>query len=160
MPGPVVNGVRQAGAIESVEHEAKPQTMLPLIAEGHIRLLLLSSGDLLMARLRDTTDRDGDAAYQLIRPLLVCLEKQGCEEDQLPNWSLQPFLSGLTPQQNLVIFKSAVASVMEPEARLLQAYALETRQECPLEQTPLERFKLAFREFTEAFEASKHAGSV
>ena len=32
---------------------------------------------------------------------------------------------------NLVLFKGAVASVLEPDARLLQAYALETRQECP-----------------------------
>ena len=72
MPGPVVNGVRQAGAIGSVAPDSQEQeAMLPLVAEGSIRLILLCSGDVLMARLRQTTDRDGDHAYQLLRPRLV-----------------------------------------------------------------------------------------
>ena len=155
MPGPVVNGVRQAGAIgpvapDSQEHEA----MLPLVAEGSIRLILLCSGDVLMARLRHTTDRDGDHAYQLLRPRLV-RSAAGPSQDGQSSWVLQPYLAGLTSQQNLVLFKGAVASVLEPDARLLQAYALETRQECPLEETPVERLKRAFQEFTETFESSQ-----
>ena len=53
-----------------------------------------------------------------------------------------------------MLFKGAVASVLEPDARLLQAYSLETRQECPLEETPVERLKRAFQEFTETFEGN------
>ena len=152
MPGPVVNGVRQAGAIGSVAPETQEQeTMLPLVAEGCIRLILLSSGDVLMARLRHTTDRDGDHAYQLLRPRLVRSAVDPLQEGQ-SSWVLQPYLEGLTSQHNLVLFKAAVASVLEPDARLLQAYALETRQECPLEETPVERLKRAFQEFTETFE--------
>ena len=152
MPGPVVNGVRQAGAIDSVAPEPQqPETMLPLVAEGCIRLILLCSGDVLMARLRHTTDRDGDHAYQLLRPRLVRSAEEPLQEEQ-SGWVLQPYLAGLTSQHNLVLFKTAVASVLEPEARLLQAYALETRQECPLEETPVERLKRAFQEFTETFE--------
>ena len=152
MPGPVVNGVRQAGAIGSVAPETQEQeTMLPLVAEGCIRLILLCSGDVLMARLRHTTDRDGDHAYQLLRPRLVRSAVESSQEGQA-SWVLQPYLEGLTSQHNLVLFKAAVASVLEPDARLLQAYALETRQECPLEETPVERLKRAFQEFTETFE--------
>ena len=152
MPGPVVNGVRQAGAIGSVAPETQEQeTMLPLVAEGCIRLILLCSGDVLMARLRHTTDRDGDHAYQLLRPRLVRSAVEPSQEGQA-SWVLQPYLEGLTSQHNLVLFKAAVASVLEPDARLLQAYALETRQECPLEETPVERLKRAFQEFTETFE--------
>ena len=152
MPGPVVNGVRQAGAIDSVAPEPQqPETMLPLVAEGCIRLILLCSGDVLMARLRHTTDRDGDHAYQLLRPRLVRSAEEPLQEEK-SGWVLQPYLAGLTSQHNLVLFKTAVASVLEPEARLLQAYALETRQECPLEETPVERLKRAFQEFTETFE--------
>ena len=155
MPGPVVNGVRQVGAIGSVAPEPQEQeTMLPLVAEGCIRLILLCSGDVLMARLRHTTDRDGDHAYQLLRPRLVRSAVKPPEDGQL-SWVLQPYLAGLTSQQNLVLFKGAVASVLEPDARLLQAYALETRQECPLEETPVERLKRAFQEFTETFESSQ-----
>ena len=117
------------------------------MAEGTNRLLLLSSGDLLMARLRTTTDGDGQPAYQLIRPRRV----QGCEGDA-EGFTLAPFLSGLTPQSNLVLFKHAVASVLEPDGLLLQAYATQTSQECPLEETPVERLKRAFQEFTESFE--------
>ena len=155
MPGPVVNGVRQAGAIGSVAPDPqKQEAMLPLVAEGCIRLILLCSGDVLMARLRHTTDRDGDHAYQLLRPRLV-RSAAGPSQDGQSSWVLQPYLAGLTSQQNLVLFKGAVASVLEPDARLLQAYALETRQECPLEETPVERLKRAFQEFTETFESSQ-----
>ena len=75
--------------------------------------------------------------------------------DPQPSWALQPSLEGLPSQHNLVLFKGAVASVLEPDARLLQAYAMETRQECPLEETPVERLKRAFQEFTETFESSQ-----
>ena len=154
MPGPVVNGVCQAGAIGSVASDLQEQeAMLPLVAEGCIRLILLCSGDVLMARLRHTTDRDGDHAYQLLRPRLV-RSAAGPSQDGQSSWVLQPYLAGLTSHQNLVLFKGAVASVLEPDARLLQAYALETRQECPLEETPVERLKRAFQEFTETFESS------
>ena len=155
MPGPVVNGVRQAGVIGSVPPDPQEQeAMLPLVAEGCIRLILLCSGDVLMARLRHTTDRDGDHAYQLLRPRLV-RSAAGPSQDGQSSWVLQPYLAGLTSQHNLVLFKGAVASVLEPDARLLQAYALETRQECPLEETPVERLKRAFQEFTETFESSQ-----
>ena len=155
MPGPVVNGVRQAGAIGSVAPEAQEQdAMIPLMAEGCIRLILLCSGDVLLARLRHTTDRDGDHAYQLLRPRLVRSVVEPSSDAQ-PSWVLQPYLLGLTSQSNLVLFKAAVASVLEPDALLLQAYAQETRQECPLEETPVERLKRAFQEFTETFEGSK-----
>ena len=155
MPGPVVNGVRQAGVIGSVAPDPQEQeTMLPLVAEGCIRLILLCSGDVLMARLRHTTDRDGDHAYQLLRPRLVRSVAKRSQDGQ-SSWVLQPYLAGLTSQHNLVLFKGAVASVLEPDARLLQAYALETRQECPLEETPVERLKRAFQEFTETFEGNE-----
>ena len=155
MPGPVVNGVRQAGVIGSVAPDPQDQeTMLPLVAEGCIRLILLCSGDVLMARLRHTTDRDGDHAYQLLRPRLVRSAAEPSQDGQ-SSWVLQPYLAGLTSQHNLVLFKGAVASVLEPDARLLQTYALETRQECPLEETPVERLKRAFQEFTETFEGNQ-----
>ena len=155
MPGPVVNGVRQVGAIGSVAPDPQDQeTMLPLVAEGCIRLILLCSGDVLMARLRHTTDRDGEHAYQLLRPRLVHSVAAAAGDGQ-SSWVLQPYLEGLTSQQNVVLFKAAVASVLEPEARLLQAYAQATRQECPLEETPVERLKRAFQEFTETFESSQ-----
>ena len=155
MPGPGVNGVRQAGAIGSVVPDSQEQeSMLPLVAEGSIRLILLCSEDVLMARLRNTTDRDGDHAYPLVLPRLVRSAADTSQEGQ-SSWVLQPYLEGLTPQHNLVLFKGAVASVLEPDARLLQAYALETRQECPLEETPVERLKRAFQEFTETFESSQ-----
>uniref|UniRef100_UPI0037039787 hypothetical protein n=1 Tax=Parasynechococcus sp. TaxID=3101203 RepID=UPI0037039787 len=129
------------------------ETMLPLVAEGSIRLILLCSGDVLMARLRHTTDRDRDHAYQLLRPRLVRSAAEPLQDGQ-SGWVLQPYLAGLTSQHNLVLFKGAVASILEPDARLLQAYALETRQECPLEETPVERLKRAFQEFTETFEGT------
>ena len=155
MPGPVVNGVRHAGVIGSVAPNPQEQeTMLPLVAEGCIRLILLCSGDVLMARLRHTTDRDGDHAFQLLRPRLVRSAAEPSQDGQ-SSWVLQPYLAGLTSQHNLVLFKGAVASVLEPDARLLQAYALETRQECPLEETPVERLKRAFQEFTETFEGNQ-----
>ena len=149
MPGPVVNGVRQATVSDSSSAAGSPvEARLPLMAEGTIRLLLLSSGDLLMARLRTTTDSDGQPAYQLIRPRRV-QGKEGATE----GFTLTPFLSGLTPQSSVVLFKHAVASVLEPDGLLLQAYATHTSQECPLEETPVERLKRAFQEFTESFES-------
>ena len=149
MPGPVVNGVRQAtlSSSSSVTGGSSDEPQLPLMAEGTIRLLLLSSGELLMARFRTTTDGDGQPAYQLIRPRRVL-----CSDSEAEGFTLTPFLSGLTPQSNLVLFKHAVASVLEPDGLLLQAYATETSQECPLEETPVERLKRAFQEFTESFE--------
>ena len=149
MPGPVVNGVRQAAlsSSSSVTGGSSDEPQLPLMAEGTIRLLLLNSGELLMARLRTTTDADGQPAYQLIRPKRVL----GCD-GEAEGFTLTPFLSGLTPQSNLVLFKHAVASVLEPDGLLLQAYATQTSQECPLEETPVERLKRAFQEFTESFE--------
>ena len=149
MPGPVVNGVRQTtlSSSSSVTGGSSDEPQLPLMSEGTIRLLLLSSGELLMARLRTTTDGDGQPAYQLIRPrrVLAC-------DGEAEGFTLAPFLSGLTPQSNLVLFKHAVASVLEPDGLLLQAYATQTSQECPLEETPVERLKRAFQEFTESFE--------
>ena len=149
MPGPVVNGVRQTtlSSSSSVTGGSSDEPQLPLMAEGTIRLLLLSSGELLMARFRTTTDGDGQPAYQLIRPRRVL----GCD-GEAEGFILTPFLSGLTPQSNLVLFKHAVASVLEPDGLLLQAYATETSQECPLEETPVERLKRAFQEFTESFD--------
>ena len=149
MPGPVVNGVRQTtlSSSSSVTGGSSDEPQLTLMSEGTIRLLLLSSGELLMARLRTTTDGDGQPAYQLIRPRRVL----GCD-GEAEGFTLTPFLSGLTPQSNLVLFKHAVASVLEPDGLLLQAYATQTSQECPLEETPVERLKRAFQEFTESFD--------
>ena len=127
------------------------------MAEGSIRLLLLTSGDLLMARLRNTTDRDGDPAYQLIRPRRVVLNDSQADE-QTANWTLEPYLVGLTRQRNVVLFKTALASVLEPDARLVQAYSEMTAQECPLEETPVERLKRAFQEFTDSFEVETSKG--
>ena len=91
MPGPVVNGVRHSASL--AETDSTPSSrddFLPLMAEGSIRLLLLTSGDLLMARLRNTTDRDGDPAYQLIRPRRVVLNNSQADEqtrlDSRPHW--------------------------------------------------------------------------
>ena len=127
------------------------------MAEGSIRLLLLTSGDLLMARLRNTTDRDGDPAYQLIRPRRVVLNDSQAD-GQTANWTLEPYLVGLTRQRNVVLFKTALASVLEPDARLVQAYSEMTAQECPLEETPVERLKRAFQEFTDSFEVDQQKG--
>ena len=149
MPGPVVNGVRQASAQASAAPvEEQDGGRLSLMSEGTIRLLLLNSGEVLIARLRSTTDRDGQPAYQLIRPRRV-RPLQGDAMD----WTLEPYLQGLTAQTNIVLFKHALASVLEPEGRLLQLYANETSQECPLEETPVERLKRAFQEFTDSLEA-------
>ena len=154
MPGPVVNGVRQVGALgQGPSGHMAQETVLPLISEGRIRLLLLSSGEVLMASLRNTTDQDGDHAYQLIRPRLV---QQDSSDDS--GWSLHPYLLGLTTQSNVVLFKSAVASVLDPDPLLMQAYAEATNQECPLEETPVERLKRAFQEFTESVDANQSLG--
>ena len=71
MPGPVVNGVRKDGlpALDQATSTKEIAPFLPLLNEGTIKLILLSSGGVLMARLRNTTDPDGERAYQLIRPL-------------------------------------------------------------------------------------------
>ena len=148
MPGPVVNGVRQASPARAVSQGDSASSQLPLMAEGTIRLLLLNSGELLMARLRSTTDSDGQPAYQLIRPRRVQpLDSEG------QSWRLDPYLQGYTTQTSLVLFKHALASVLEPDGRLLQAYAQDTSQECPLEETPVERLKRAFQEFTDSLES-------
>ena len=148
MPGPVVNGVRHAASIKASLDEESVTSHLPLMAEGTIRLLLLNSGDLLMARLRSTTDPDGQTAYQLIRPRRVV----GSEDGETP-WRLEPYLKGFTSQSSLVLLKHALASVLEPDGLLLQEYSDETAQECPYEETPVERLKRAFQEFTDSLEA-------
>ena len=51
------------------------------------------------------------------------------------------------------MLKAAVAAVLEPEARILQAYTRSTNQECPPSETPVERLKKAFQEFTDSIEA-------
>ena len=156
MPGPVVSGVRQSGGlVEPPAVSISNEEFLPLMAEGSIHLLLLTSGDILMARLRNTTDRDGDSAYQLIRPRRVVPIDAANANAEAQSWRLEPYLAGLTAQRNVVLFKTALASVLEPDARLVQAYAEITAQECPLEETPVERLKRAFQEFTESFEAEK-----
>ena len=152
MPGPVVNGVRQVSA-QAVSASVDDQELgrLPLMSEGTIRLLLLNSGEVLIARLRSTTDRDGQPAYQLIRPRRVVVHPS---QSDGTNWTLEPYLQGLMAQANIVLFKHALASVLEPEGRLLQIYAEETSQECPLEETPVERLKRAFQEFTDSLESA------
>jgi len=156
MPGPVVSGVRQFGAVgEPDASSPNAAEFLPLMAEGSIRLLLLTSGDILMARLRNTTDRDGEPAYQLIRPRRVVVLEARTDTGDQPAWRLDHYLKGLTTQRNVVLFKTALASVLEPDSRLVQAYAEATAQECPLEETPVERLKRAFQEFTESIESEK-----
>ena len=115
MPGPVVNGVRKDGlpALDQTTSAKEVLPFLPLLNEGTIKLILLSSGGVLMARLRNTTDPDGERAYQLIRPLSVIQ----ASSDQ--PWQLQPYLEGLTSQKNIVVYKAAVASILDPDPRLL-----------------------------------------
>jgi len=148
MPGPVVNGVKvgRSASGEAGSQVAEALPFLPVLSEGTIRVVLLTSGHLIVARLRQTTDPDGDRAYQLIRPLRLVGDLDGDE------WSLQPFLAGLTPQRNIVMLKAAVAAVLEPEARILQVYTRSTNQECPPSETPVERLKKAFQEFTDSIE--------
>jgi len=52
------------------------------------------------------------------------------------------------------MLKAAVAAVLEPEARILQIYTCATNQECPPSETPVERLKKAFQEFTESIESN------
>ena len=52
-----------------------------------------------------------------------------------------------------MLFKGAVASILDPEPRLIQAYTTRTNQECPPSDTPVERLKRAFQEFTDSIEA-------
>ena len=160
MPGPVVNGVRQNGSVNPVPQQpaaAVDAPFLPLLAEGTIKLLLLCSGQLVIARLRNTTDRDGAPAYQLLRPLEV-QPKRAIDADEAAagvnassGWLLSPFLAGLTSQSNLVLFK--VWPHPRPGPRLIQAYTTRTNQECPPSDTPVERLKRAFQEFTDSIEA-------
>ena len=155
MPGPVVQGVSAGSDPRPTETAARPTTepvvLLPLLAEGTIKLILMSSGVMLIARLRHTSDRDGEPAFQLLRPRsvhkLTTTENPGAER-----WELQPFLEGLTPQQDLVVFKSAVASLLEPQPALLRHYAEQTLQEAPQALSPVERLKKAFQEFTDSIE--------
>ena len=148
MPGPVVNGVKvsRSASGEAAHQMAESHPFLPVLSEGTIRVVLLTSGLLVVARLRQTTDPDGDRAYQLIRPMRLVGDLDGDE------WSLHPFLAGLTPQRNIVMLKAAVAAVLEPEARILQVYTRSTNQECPPSETPVERLKKAFQEFTDSIE--------
>jgi hypothetical protein len=67
MPGPVVQGVQSAPARAAGQASAPIQAPIPLLAEGTIKLVLMSSGAVLIARLRHTSDRDGQPAFQLLR---------------------------------------------------------------------------------------------
>ena len=144
MPGPVVQGVQPTPARAAAQAPAPLQAPIPLLAEGTIKLVLMSSGTVLIARLRHPSDRDGQPAFQLLRPRVVQEHEGG--------WTLQPFLDQLTPQQDLVVFKSAVASLLEPAAALLSQYGEESKQEVPQAASPLERLKQAFQDFTDSFE--------
>ena len=144
MPGPVVQGVQSTPARAAKQSAAPLQAPIPLLAEGTIKLVLMSSGTVLIARLRHTSDRDGQPAFQLLRPRMV--------KEQEDGWTLQPFLDQLTPQQDLVVFKSAVASLLEPAAALLSQYGEESKQEVPQAASPLERLKQAFQDFTDSVE--------
>ena len=156
MPGPVVNGVRRNSSSPPAVPESSSAAdlpFLPVLAEGTIKLLLLCSGQLVIARLRNTTDSDGEHAFQLLRPLEVQPKVSGDADEGSSGWVLAPFLAGLTSQTNLVLFKGAVASILDPEPRLIQAYTTRTHQECPPADTPVERLKRAFQEFTDSIEA-------
>ena len=158
MPGPVVSGVRQSGSTPdatdpSAMSDPHGEAFLPVTSEGAIRLLLLNSGEFVMARLRDTTDRYGDPAFQLIHPCRVrvnAVDAGGVATE----WELQPFLAGLTAHRNVVLFKTSLASVLEPDPRLMKTYAEQTAQECPVDDTPVERLKKAFQDFTDSLEDS------
>ena len=67
----MVNGVKaqRSTSAFSLGQEGEAAPFLPVLSEGSIRLVLLTSGEMLVARLRQTTDSDGDRAHQLIRPL-------------------------------------------------------------------------------------------
>ncbi len=147
MPGPVVQGVQSAPARATPQAAAPLQAPIPLLAEGTIKLVLMSSGTVLIARLRHTSDRDGQPAFQLLRPRVV--------EEQEGSWQLQPFLDQLTPQQDLVVFKSAVASLLEPAPALLSHYGEESKQEVPQAASPLERLKQAFQDFTDSIDGGQ-----
>ena len=53
---------------------------------------------------------------------------------------------------NSLVFKSAVASLLEPQPALLRHYAEQTLQEAPQALSPVERLKKAFQEFTDSIE--------
>ena len=148
MPGPVVNGVKAQRSTSAVSlGQEGGGSFLPVLSEGSIRLVLLTSGEMLVARLRQATDSDGD------QRLSADSSSSFGEEAETEPWSLLPYLAGLTPQRNVVMLKAAVAAVLEPEARILQAYTRSTNQECPPSETPVERLKKAFQEFTDSIEA-------
>ena len=155
MPGPVVQGVSGGSDPRPIDAAARstpePVKLLPLLAEGTIKLILMSSGVMLIARLRHTSDRDGEPAFQLLRPRSVRQLKAN-DNNGNERWQLEPFLEGLTPQQDLVVFKSAVASLLEPQPALLRHYAEKTLQEAPQALSPVERLKKAFQEFTDSLE--------
>ena len=147
MPGPVVQGVQSTPARAAAQAAGPLQAPIPLLAEGTIKLVLMSSGTVLIARLRHTSDRDGQPAFQLLRPRVV--------QQHEGSWTLQPFLDQLTPQQDLVVFKSAVASLLEPAPALLSQYGEESKQEVPQAASPLERLKQAFQDFTDSIDGGQ-----
>ena len=61
-------------------------------------------------------------------------------------------LGSAHPAAGSVVFKSAVASLLEPAAALLSQYGEESKQEVPQAASPLERLKQAFQDFTDSFE--------
>ena len=76
-------------------------------------------------------------------------------QEQEGSWTLQPFLDQLTPQQDLVVFKSGVASLLEPAPALLSQYGEESKQEVPQAASPLERLKQAFQDFTDSLDGGQ-----
>jgi len=147
MPGPVVQGVQSTPARAAAQAATPLQAPIPLLAEGTIKLVLMSSGTVLIARLRHTSDRDGQPAFQLLRPRVV--------QQHEGSWTLQPFLDQLTPQQDLVVFKRAVASLLEPAPALLSQYGDESKQEVPQAASPLERLKQAVQDFTDSIDGGQ-----
>ena len=108
------------------------------MAEGTIRLLLLNSGEMLMARLRSTTDPDGQLAYQLIRPRRV--EQLDVAEQP---WRLRPYLQGVTTVQlGAVQARAGIRS----GARWSPVRPMPKKQfRNVLRGNPVERLKRAFR---------------
>ena len=125
---------------------AESLPFLPVLSEGAIRVVLLVETGL--SRVF------GKPLIPMVTVLISCQTPPVIGELNSEHWSLQPFLEGLTPQRNIVMLKAAVAAVLEPEARILQVYTRSTNQECPPSETPVERLKKAFQEFTESIESS------
>ena len=153
MPGPVVTGVREKDSSgHPTQSPHNKNKVLTRMSEGAIKLILLNSGEVLIARMRKTTDFDGDSAYQLIRPCLVVTDFEENSVDSGLSWRLDSYMRGLTAQESIVLFKSALASILNPNDQLLRKYAEFTLQECPSEETPLERLKQAIDEYTQSLE--------